>query len=36
MSVLLIVIIVLGVFAVRNKVRRGSFSFWRRKGPQNW
>lgn len=36
MSVLLIFIVVFVVFAVMNKVRRGSFSFWRRKGPQNW
>jgi hypothetical protein len=36
MSILLVCVVLLAVLAVSNKVRRGSFAFWQRKGRQNW
>jgi hypothetical protein len=36
MGILLLCIVVFVILAVMNKVRRGSFSFWQRKGPRNW
>ena len=36
MGILLIFVAVLAVLSISNKVRRGSFAFWQRKGRSNW